>query len=64
MLEKAIKHFEALQKRYTSSHNGKMCEYVKIALDAMYKELNHHQKAEIERLLTENHSLAIVQVAK
>ena len=38
MIEKAIKHFEALQKRYTKQHNGKMCEYVKIALDAMYKE--------------------------
>ena len=40
MLEKAIKHFEALQKRYAREHNGKMCEYVKIALTAMYKELN------------------------
>ena len=41
MLERAIKHFEDLQKRYTREHNGKMCEYVKIALNAMYKELNH-----------------------
>ena len=41
MLERAIKHFEALQKRYTREHNRKMCEYVKIALNAMYKELNH-----------------------
>lgn len=41
MLEMAIKHFEALQKRYTREHNGKMCVYVKIALDLMYKELAH-----------------------
>jgi hypothetical protein len=33
--EKAIKHFESLQKRYTKQHNGKMCGYVKEALDAM-----------------------------
>lgn len=39
MLEKAIKHFESLQKRYTTQHNGKMCEYVAIALEAMKKQL-------------------------
>lgn len=29
---KAIAHFEGLQKRYRKQHNGKMCEYVKLAL--------------------------------
>lgn len=38
MLEEAIKHFESLQKRYTTQHNGKQCEYVKTALEAMRKE--------------------------
>lgn len=28
----AIKHFEALQKRYTKQHNGTACEHVKMAL--------------------------------
>ena len=37
MLKEAIKHFESLQKRYTTQHNGKQCEYVKIALEAMRK---------------------------
>ena len=31
-LAAAIKHFEALQKRYTTQHNGTACEYVKLAL--------------------------------
>lgn len=31
-LAAAIKHFEALQKRYTSTHNGTACEHVKMAL--------------------------------
>lgn len=38
--EKAIKHFESLQKRYTTQHNGKQCEYVKTALEAMKKQVN------------------------
>ena len=39
MLQKAIKHFESLQKRYTTQHNGKQCEYVKVALEAMRKRV-------------------------
>lgn len=32
---KAIEHFEHLQKRYTTQHNGKHCELVKTALAAL-----------------------------
>lgn len=38
VLKESIKHFESLQKRYTTQHNGKQCEYVKTALEAMRKE--------------------------
>lgn len=38
--EEAIKHFESLQKRYTTQHNGKQCEFVKTALNALYEQLN------------------------
>ena len=31
----AIEHFERLQKRYTTQHNGKHCELVKTALAAL-----------------------------
>lgn len=34
-LERTIKHFESLQKRYTTQHNGKMCERVADALEAL-----------------------------
>ena len=37
--EETIKHFESLQKRYTTQHNGKHCEYVKEALEAMRKQI-------------------------
>jgi DNA-directed RNA polymerase subunit RPC12/RpoP len=40
---KAIEHFERLQKRYTTQHNGKHCEFVKTALAAL------HEKAERSR---------------
>ena len=39
ILEKSIKHFEGLQKRYTTQHNGKMCQFVACALEAMNKQL-------------------------
>jgi len=35
ILTKSIKHFESLQKRYTTTHNDKQCEYVKTALECM-----------------------------
>lgn len=34
-IEDSIKHFEGLQKRYTKTHNGKMCERVADALVAL-----------------------------
>lgn len=46
--EEAIKHFKSLQKRYTKEHNGRMCEKVALALEAMEKQVpkkpidNHH----------------------
>jgi hypothetical protein len=36
-LNKTIKHFESLQKRYTTQHNGQMCERVSDALEALYR---------------------------
>lgn len=38
-LEESIKHFKSLQKRYTREHNGKMCEKVAVALEAMEKQI-------------------------
>lgn len=35
-INKTIKHFESLQKRYTTQHNGQMCERVADALEALY----------------------------
>ena len=32
---RAIEHFEHLQKRYTTQHNGKHCELVKTAIAAL-----------------------------
>ena len=34
-IEQTIKHFESLQKRYITQHNGKQCEFVSIALIAL-----------------------------
>ena len=34
-----IKHFKSLQKRYTTEHNGKMCEKVQLALEALEKQI-------------------------
>lgn len=31
----SLKHFEALQKRYTTQHNGTACEHVKLALEGL-----------------------------
>ena len=35
-LKNCIKHFESLQKRYTTQHNGQMCERGADALEALY----------------------------
>ena len=45
-IEKAIKHFEGLQKRYTTQHNGKHCEFVKTALAALYEKQKRDKKKE------------------
>ena len=37
--EEAIKHFKSLQKRYTKEHNGRMCEKVNLALEALEKQM-------------------------
>ena len=37
-IEKAIKHYEGLQKRYTTQHNGKHCEFVKTAIAALHEK--------------------------
>ncbi len=37
-IERAIKHFESLQKRYTTQHNGKHCDLVKTALTALREQ--------------------------
>ena len=34
-IDKTIKHFQSLQKRYITQHNGKMCERVADALEAL-----------------------------
>lgn len=34
-INKTIKHFQSLQKRYTTQHNGQMCERVADALEAL-----------------------------
>ena len=37
--EEALKHFKSLQKRYTTQHNGVMCEKVKVAIEALEKQI-------------------------
>lgn len=45
-LQKTIKHFQSLQKRYTTQHNGNMCDRVQDALEALYEYEN--RRTEIE----------------
>lgn len=35
-IDETIKHFESLQKRYTTQHNGQVYERVTDALEALY----------------------------
>ena len=37
--KEAIKHFKSLQKRYTKEHNGRMCEKINLALEALEKQI-------------------------
>lgn len=45
-IEKAIKHFEGLQKRYTTQHNGVQCELVKTALAALREKAKREKGCE------------------
>ena len=36
-IDETLKHFESLQKRYATQHNGQMCERVADALEALYQ---------------------------
>lgn len=38
--EEAIRHFKSLQKRYMTEHNGKMCEKVALAIEALEKQIS------------------------
>lgn len=37
--QEVLKHFNSLQKRYTTEHNGVMCEKVKVAVRAIEKQI-------------------------
>ena len=37
-IDKAIKHYKSLQKRYTTQHNGIHCEYVALAIQALQEQ--------------------------
>jgi hypothetical protein len=42
-IERAIKHFEGLQKRYTTQHNGKHCDLVATALEALREQAERNK---------------------
>ncbi len=44
--QEAIKHFKSLQKRYTTQHNGRQCEFVKTALSALEEKEKREQGCE------------------
>ena len=59
-INKTIKHFESLQKRYTTQHNGQMCERVEDALEAL-----HYYKVQLEQsttLLETKQALTITRI--
>ena len=49
-LDKTIKHFRSLQKRYTKTHQGEPCERVADALEALgfYKDIITGEKGSLE----------------
>lgn len=47
-MEAAIKHFESLQKRYTTQHNEKQCEHVECALMTLRKEYTRMYEERLE----------------
>ena len=54
-INKTIKHFESLQKRYTTQHNGQMCERVSDALEALY--CFKGEELEFTRMFIHEHGL-------
>jgi len=54
-INKTIKHFESLQKRYTTQHNGQMCDRVADALEALYCFKN--EELEFTRKFIHEHDL-------
>ena len=62
-VEKAIKHFESLQKRYTTQHNGKQCKLVETALDALRSfgalEAAEKRIAELEDIVSKIDDIAV-----
>lgn len=61
-LTKTIKHFESLQKRYTTEHNGQMCERVADALEALYQVKS--QEEYFEKMFGVAHSGAFKEKLK
>lgn len=57
----AIKHFEALQKRYTRQHNGTACEHVRLALEGLKRM---EQEPEVVRCGECRHSSKIANSTK
>ena len=47
-INKTIKHFKSLQKRYMTQHNNQMCERVADALEAL--ERFKYQKDYLEKM--------------
>jgi hypothetical protein len=57
--EKAIKHFETLQKRYTTQHNGTQCMFVKIAISAMKEKYLRESKPDTPEVQYQKDSVLI-----
>lgn len=48
-VEMAIKHFEALQKRYEKQHNAAQCKHVRTALAVLYVRQKKERWGEITK---------------
>lgn len=60
---KAIKHFEALQKRYTRQHNGTACEHVGLALEGLRRMAEQPEVVRCEYCDTPGKFLAVIDAA-
>ena len=65
-INKTIKHFESLQKRYTTQHNGKMCERVADALEALeyFKEQGISMCPKVKNLKIQTQTKLIIDNKK